>query len=308
MPTASGTDYQAQTLSAQVIVDVSNLFKFTVTPSTSAAGQSVTGTITLQAPAGPGGTPVQLTSDNPTLVPVPPSVTVSNGTTGTSLQIPIQNVAVLQPTVVNLTASRGTQSITQQLTVEEATITLTTDLSSILGGNKLNGTVTLSAPVSADTAVTINFSPNGILSVPVPVVIPAGSNTATFEIDSAGVTSDQTVTLTATAGSVTSAPTTVEVTAPTLVKIAFYPPFIRGGKIAHGIITLDGPAPAGGLDIQLAAVPGLLLLPTHIVVPAGATSAPILGFAVPRVSRKIAVTVTATCNDTSVYTTILISR
>lgn len=308
MPTASGTDYQAQTLSAQVIVDVSNLFKFTVTPSTSAAGQSVTGTITLQAPAGPGGTPVQLTSDNPTLVPVPPSVTVSNGTTGTSLQIPIQNVAVLQPTVVNLTASRGTQSITQQLTVEEATITLTTDLSSILGGNKLNGTVTLSAPVSADTAVTINFSPSGILSVPVPVVIPAGSNTATFEIDSAGVTSDQTVTLTATAGSVTSAPTTVVVTAPTLVKIAFYPPFIRGGQIAHGIITLDGPAPAGGLDIQLAAVPGLLLLPTHIVVPAGATSAPILGFAVPRVSRKIAVTVTATCNDTSVYTTILISR
>lgn len=308
MPTVGGTAYQAQTLSQQLIVDVSSLLNFTITPTTTAVGQNVTGTVTLAAPAGPGGTPVLLSSDNPTLVPVPAQVTVGLGASSQSVTIPVANVAVLQPTVVNLTASRGTQSITQQLTVQEATVSLSVNVNSILGGNKLTGTVTLSAPAAADTTVTFGFSPSGVLSVPGTVVIPAGQTSVDFEIDSVGVTADTMVSMTATAGSVTSSPVVIDVTAPALVKIAFYPPQIRGGRLAHGIITLDGPAPAGGLVVQLDASPHMLVLPITVTVPAGATSAMITGFAVPRVSRRLAVTVTATSNGNSVFTILIISR
>ena len=72
----------------------------------------------------------------------------------------------------------------------------------VSGGNVLTGTVTLSAATPTDTLVGLSSSDSSVTRIHRSVIVPAGSQSATFEIDTYRSHVTKTVTLTATLGSV----------------------------------------------------------------------------------------------------------
>ncbi|MCU1378889.1 MAG: hypothetical protein JWN29_1872 [Acidimicrobiales bacterium] len=85
-----------------------------VTPTVVVGGASVTGTVTLSAPAATGGAVVTL-SDNSAAATVPASVTVAAG--ATSRTFTVTTSAVSSPTAVSISASYGGGSASATLTV-----------------------------------------------------------------------------------------------------------------------------------------------------------------------------------------------
>jgi hypothetical protein len=101
------------TLAAPAIaVNVSTL---NLNPTSVAAGNPSTGTVTLVSSAPAGGQVVTLSSANPSVASVPPSVTVPQG--ATTANFAISTFAVTSNTNVVITATAGV-SKTKTLTVQ----------------------------------------------------------------------------------------------------------------------------------------------------------------------------------------------
>jgi hypothetical protein len=96
-------------------------------------GSSVTGTVTLSAPAPSGGVQIALSSNNPN-VQVPASATIALGQTGATFTI--RTTAVTSTQTATITAKLGTASQTAVVTVSPANSSLPQDFS-------LNGTLNI---------------------------------------------------------------------------------------------------------------------------------------------------------------------
>jgi hypothetical protein len=59
----------------------------------------------------------------------------------------------------------------------------------------------------------------------------------------------------------------------TLQSLTISPTSVWGGSTATGTVTLSGPAPAGGVVVQLRSSSSRASVPSSITIPAGATSA-----------------------------------
>jgi hypothetical protein len=92
-----------------------------ITPNSITSGQSATGTVTLTSASSSGGIVVTLSSSNSAL-PVPPSVTVSQGATVATF--PLSAGAVANSTPVTVTASYAGVSKPTTATVVPATVTV----------------------------------------------------------------------------------------------------------------------------------------------------------------------------------------
>src|SRR5205085_9435928 len=117
------------------------------------------------------------------------------------------------------------------------------------------GTVTLSeSPASGDSAhVALSSSDPTLVAMTSDAIVGFGATTATFAINANRVTTPQTVTITATRGLVTKTATLTINPAPAtpaahLSGLSFAPSSVRGGTSATGTVSLDRPAPAGGLS------------------------------------------------------------
>ncbi len=84
----------------------------------------------------------------------------------------------------------------------------------------------------------------------------------------------------------------------TLIAVALAPAVINAGGSATGTLTLDHPAPAGGLTVTLTSSLANLVVPASVVVPAGATSA---NFAVTSTvpTNTLAAVITAKAGNTT---------
>ena len=241
-------------------------------PANLKGGLPSTGTVTISDPAPTGGILITLSSDTPAVASTVPSVTVLQGATTATFAITTHVVSAL--TSVTFTASFSGSSQKTVLTVTPPTVTsVTLNPASVKGGLNSTGTVTLSDPApAAGVVVALSSANTAVAGVPGSVTVASGSTTATFNVTTSPVSADTPVVLTASVGA-SNATGTLTVQAPVLLSFALNPTNVFSFTSGSGILTLDAPAPNGGMTVTLTSPnPSEASMPATAIVPAGTTS------------------------------------
>ncbi|PYO58416.1 MAG: hypothetical protein DMD83_04200 [Candidatus Rokuibacteriota bacterium] len=187
-----------------------SLDSLAVTPASVAGGQSSTGIVTLSGPAPGTGVAVTLSSTNPAVASVPPSVTIGAGVSSTSFSI--TTFAVASSTPVDIIASADGATRTATLTVTPPPppklSSLTLSPSTVAAGSSSTGTVTLSGPAPAGGAlVTLASSKPAVAAVPADVTVAAGTSSASFTVSTATASSNTSAVISASYNGSTKAAT-----------------------------------------------------------------------------------------------------
>ncbi len=119
----------------------------------------------------------------------------------------------------------------------------------VVGGNTITGTATLSAPATGSGAV-VTLTATAPLISHATVLVPAGATTATFPIYSNGVSASTSGTITTTYAGVSKA-TNANLNPAALISISANPNSIPGTGTATGTVTLNGKPPSGGAHVTL---------------------------------------------------------
>jgi YVTN family beta-propeller protein len=279
----------------------------TVHPASVAGGTPATGYVVLNGAAPAGGATVPISSDD-SAAAVPASVTVPAGGKTASFNVTTQPVSASRP--VNISAVYGALSKSAVLTVIPAAAATISSVSvnptTVLGGDATTGTVALTAPAPAG-GVAVELWTNGWPAfVPESVTIPAGSAMGTFHVTTNFVTSTTQGTITAFLNG-TSVTTTVTVTSlPAVVSVSVVPGTVPDSGSALGTVTLSGPAPTGGIVVQLWTNGWPVFVPASVTVLAGSTSATFTAETT-HVTTTAQGTITAFLNGESVTTTLTVA-
>ena len=247
------------------------LEKLVLTPPTLPGGQTATGTLNLTFAAPAGGAVVSLSSDNPAAV-VPATVTIPASATTTTF--PITTKSVPRTVVVTITATLAGLSQMAKLEIRSARISaVSVAPASLTGGAPAVGTVTLDSPAAVPAGLVVSLSgsdPAG--TVPATVTVPLGATTATFPITTAVVPTPVTDTLTATLDGISK---TVALTIQPIqvTSLILTPATVVAGVPSVGTVTVNAPAPPGGLVVTLSQTGAAETLPATATVAPGATSA-----------------------------------
>jgi hypothetical protein len=150
---------------------------------------------------------------------------------------------------------------------------LTLSPTSVTGTQSSTGTVTLTATAPAAGAKVTLSSSNAAASVPSSVIVPAGSNTASFTVTTNPVPTSTVATIFASYDGVTPS-ASLTVTPPTVSSLTLSPSSVVGGvQSSTGTVTLSGPAPTGGAQVMLSSNNTAASVPSSVTIPAGSTSA-----------------------------------
>ena len=230
-----------------------SVLSLTITPGQVGGGQTAMGTIKMNAPALPGGTPIALSSSNP-LATVPPSVVVPGGATTATFPVTTTNLSGPGKTTVTLSAVGEGVAKTATLVISYVPTPLSAASlrlvpTTVPGGTPSIGTVTLSCPAAAAGALVSLSSNNSLATVPATVVVPAGMTAATFNVATTkpGTAGDVTATVSAAYGGVTrNAPLTITYVPLTLAltSLSLAPASVVGGVASTG--TVPGGTPSIG--------------------------------------------------------------
>jgi hypothetical protein len=297
-PVTVTATYNGSTQTAGLAINPVLLVSLTLDPVAVVGGSSVTGTVTLNAPA--VGTAAQRTvtlSDNNAAATVPASVAVTAG--ATTATFTITTTVVTAPTPVTVTATFNGGAQTAGLTVNPiALVSVTMNPTSVIAGTPSTGTVILSAPAAGTAAqrtVTLS-STNAAATPPATVVVAAGATGATFTVTTTAVAASTPVTITGTLnGLAQSAGLTVNPVA--LTSVVINPTTVFGGTSSIGTVTLNAPASgtAAQRTVTLSDNSTAANTPATVVVAAGATTATFT-ITTSVVTAPAAVTITATFN------------
>lgn len=144
--------------------------------------------------------------------------------------------------------------------------TLTPSVLSIAGGNPISFAVNLNE--NAASALNMVIADNNLdTTVPASVTVAAGSNAASFNMTTKAVLVATPVTVTV--GFLT---TTVVIKPAVPFTLVVTPASVVGGTSVTGTVTLDGPAPVGGLVLACWDTNTALNAPGSVTVPEGATT------------------------------------
>ncbi len=203
---------------------------------------------------------------------------------------------------VNSAGVAGAWSAVRSFTPQQAPpaaelSTMSTNPSTVVGGNQSSGTVVLTVGATDATVISLSSSDPAVASVPATTTVPANGFTGTFPITTFPVTTSTPVTITATYnGATRTAPLTVTPAAAGVVlqSVTISPSTIAGGTSTSAVVTLSGGAPTGGATVLLSSSnPAAAGVPASVIVGAGTTTA---GFAISTtvVSATTSVTISAT--------------
>ncbi|MBI1852175.1 MAG: hypothetical protein HYR85_17685 [Planctomycetes bacterium] len=193
---------QAQLLEVDPgVPGAATLLAIGVTPLDVIGGASTRGTIELVMPAPSGGGVVTLTSDDPSIVQVPSSISVSAGNSAGSFTITTSPVLMATGTRVNASAGGVTRSafinVAPDPNAPPGLLSVTLSVSGVTGGNNVNGTLFLSANAPAGgTSVTLSTSNASVARVPPIVLVPGGLGFASFTVTTFPVSTSTPVTIT----------------------------------------------------------------------------------------------------------------
>ena len=187
----------------------------TATPLTIASGSSteIRITLTAGAVAPSGGFTFSLSSSNATVLPVPSSVFMPAGASSVRFAATARNVTSTQNVRIRIRNNQlGRRDLTVTVTPGTPTpapltlSSLTLNSSSVVGGNSVQGTVTLSAVAPSATVVTL-ASNNAVATVPASVTVAAGASSASFVVNTTAVSATTSATISGSLGGVTRSAT-----------------------------------------------------------------------------------------------------
>ena len=183
-----------------LLVNPSTL-QLSISPPSVLGGNPATGTVTISNPAPIGGLPVALNFNPTGFASVSSPVVIPEGLLTTSFTI--NTVATSVTTNVVITASAGTLSSQQTLTVRAPSlVAITFTPSTVIGLKTTVCKLTLDGPAAAGgTTVLLNQS-NPLAAIPVTITIPAGKTSYVFTVMTRRVSRPLSDTVTATSGSV----------------------------------------------------------------------------------------------------------
>jgi WD40 repeat protein len=147
-----------------------------------------------------------------------------------------------------------------------------TESSTLIGGNWTVGTVTIQSAVANDVTVDLATNPSDEVFTDSSVIIPAGATSATFYVGSLPVVSTTPIILYATLDGVTRS-VNLSVAPTMLATLTLSPTSVKGGQTAAGTVQLSGPAPEGGITVQLSSDSVAATVPATVHLPAGYSSA-----------------------------------
>ena len=207
----NGKVYVGTQSQLSVFGELSLLAGVGVNPPLVVGGDASTGTVYLSTAAPAGGVAVTLSSSNPAIVTVPPSVFISDG--ATSITFPITTDAVTNATPVSIVATYGTtvQSAVLNVSPPFAVSSVSLNPTTVTGGvSNSSGTVTLNVPAPAGgLSVSLSSSNTAAATVPSNVNVSAGATSATFTVASQIVATQTSTVITATLNGSATATLTV---------------------------------------------------------------------------------------------------
>lgn len=241
-------------------------------PTTLLGSTSTQGTVYLLGISPSAGETVNLSSNNPAIGPN--SVFVAGGTHSAGFSQGTSSV--VSTTQVNVSASDGTYSASSVVTLTPPLPQLVTiSPASVLGGRSTTGKVLLNAPAAADMTVALNIVSGAaaVASMPSSVIVPAGSSSATWTINTNQTTAKTGVKILATANGV-SKNATFTVTPITPSRLSFAPTSVTGGNTTVGTVTFPETL-AQDTVVNLVVVSGanaVASMPSSVTASAGTAS------------------------------------
>ncbi len=233
---------------------------------------NIVGTVYLSGPAPISGLVITLKSSSASLVKVPISAKISGGTTSATFTVSHKMVSSL--VTYTITAGLGTLTKTTTLTLSPFVLNLLTlSPTTVNGGDKSTGTVTLNAaPSTFNGAVLVKLSSSApYATVAASVAVPVGSTTGIFSVLTKAVSSGKTVGILGKLGT-SAQQTQLTIQQPYLASVTLSPTTVKGiaSTVITGTVLLTGIAPTGGLSITLnSSNPSAAKVPVSVVVPVG---------------------------------------
>jgi hypothetical protein len=287
-----------------------------INPKNLEAGQTAIGTITLDKGAPDSGLQVRLSSSDTTVAFInEPGSTVTFQPGFTTATFRVTAAARASAGTATITASVLGQNLSDTVSVSPTEFSVELNPSSIVGGNgaTVTGRVVLGNGALAGTGgqtFTLNSS-DPAAQVPATVTVAEGENSASFTIAVSSVSSPRTANITATIGGRTRGANLI-IRSVGLASFTITPTTVRSGTPARAVVTLDSPAPAGGVVVQLGPSDmstyfGVFPTGLTVTVPAGQTSAE-FSLVPRRFARPINVTVTASAGGVTKQVVVSIIR
>ncbi len=247
---------------------------FTVNPTSVKGGTGATGTINLYTAAPAGGLTITLTSNRPN-VSMPSTVTVPQGQT--QVTVPITTTASSGVVEATLYASFAGVTRYTVLTVFPPVLqSLTLNPTSLKGGSTFVATVTLDSPAPVGGTQVSLTSNSGSVTLPATATVPGGSTSIDVTGSTASVTADVFATLYAQLDGRWSW-AVLGVRPPFPTSLVLTPSTVTGGATFTAQVTLDAPAPTGGLQIPISSDRSAVSVPSTIFVATGATTGSVTG-------------------------------
>ena len=267
------------------VLDVASL-----APNPIHGGETLTFTVSLNETAGFPGQTVTVTNTNPAIT-LPGTVAFATGEKTKSFEIVPSYVTADVDGVVTTTLDGVTKESTVTV-LSHKVQSVVVDPSMVVGGNTVEGTVTLTSKAGPGGYVVALSSDNPLITVPAEVTVAEGQASATFPVDFAVVSDDSNGVLTAQLNGSTKT-SNVTVKAANITGLGLSKTSTAGGNDVTGTVTLDGMAPAGGLTVTLSSSNSKVVVPASVTILEGMTEAT---FTATTVSTAVATDVTVTAS------------
>jgi len=263
-------------ISDPCVVTLENLSaRVGLSTSTVATAGRQTARVILDGVAPPGGAQVSIQYSHPNLIQGPSSVTIPAGEPAIPIELswtmPETQVAATLTAVYQDQAVDAILNFAVPVVIQPAVSRIALNPSELTGGASTSGNfVSLNVPAPAGGAViALVSSQPDLVTVPSTISVPSARTRAAFTVSTRLVTATQRVTITASwNGSSVDVPLTLN---PVTLGNLVLPGKVLGGPARHtASLRLTGPAPAGGLLVQLSSTAAeAIQVPASILVPEG---------------------------------------
>jgi hypothetical protein len=235
------------------------------------SGETTLVAVQLTSAAPAGGASINFNSSNPSVVPVPATISMPGNTAWTQFQL--QAGQVTAPTPVTLTATLNSGTASAQFTLQPPSLkSITISPSTITGGAQPQGIVMLNgqAPAGGATVTLTSSSPS--VSPPASVLVDAGSFSASFPISTNAVSANTPVTVTASYGGASAQAQVTLTPQQPPSSLTLSPTSTTGTDGSFGTVAIASPSSTDQILQVASSNPAVASVPNSVFIPSGSTT------------------------------------